>query len=69
MKFLNAALLVGVMTMSSCAHEIPDTLDQKLSSVIGNKSRFILPAPDDYSRIPQSPSNPLTAAKVKLGNM
>lgn len=69
MKFLYITLMLSVVALMSCAHETPDTLDQELQSVIGDKTRFILPASYDFSRIPQSPSNPLTPEKVALGNM
>lgn len=33
------------------------------------KAYFKMPASDDYSNIPQDPRNPITAAKVKLGQL
>ena len=49
-------------------------LDAALTEIItidGQRrlDNFALPASDDYAAIPQDPANPITAAKVELGQM
>ncbi len=53
----------------------PTTLDQELETALKNlsngqgKSYFVLPTSDELAKIPQDPKNPLTVAKVKLGQL
>ncbi|OJJ22371.1 cytochrome-c peroxidase [marine bacterium AO1-C] len=53
----------------------PSTLDKSLETALMNisngqgKSFFTLPNSDELAKIPQDPKNPLTVAKVKLGQM
>lgn len=53
----------------------PTTLDVELETALKNlsngqgKSFFTLPNSDELAKIPQDPKNPLTTAKVKLGQM
>lgn len=53
----------------------PTTLDQELETALNNlsngqgKSYFVLPTSDELAKIPQDPKNPLTVAKVKLGQL
>jgi cytochrome c peroxidase len=72
--------LLGIaltLTLNSCKKDDPidatPTLDQELTEVLLDQSVsnqlsfFQLPASEDYAQIPQDPSNPLTEAKVQLG--
>jgi cytochrome c peroxidase len=52
-----------------CTHEDTELLDQELSNLIGDKSRFILPNESNLAAIPQSSANPLTKEKIELGKL
>ncbi|MEZ5040888.1 MAG: cytochrome c peroxidase [Saprospiraceae bacterium] len=84
MKIFNTTpqgLLVPIyfclLCLTACKKEIVEPIDidfelrQTLEAIAPNQSMsyFELPASDDFSNIPQDPKNPITAAKVKLGNM
>lgn len=72
--FLGIVLILG---FSACKKDDPidatPNLDQELTEVLLDQSVsnqlsfFQLPASEDYAQIPQDPSNPLTEAKVQLG--
>lgn len=58
-----------VLVVFACTHKTLSTADKELAAVIGDRSKYILPNSTDFANIPQSPSNPLTEAKVKLGKL
>lgn len=65
-------LFVSVLFISifvACTHEPPSNLDYTLATLIGDKSKFILPNRFEYDKIPQSEVNPITLEKVQLGNL
>ncbi len=59
----------------SCVKERVDKLDERLETVIarasksGSMKEFLLPSSTDFTSIPQEPKNPLSKAKVALGQM
>ena len=75
-------LLLGlIIILSSCKQDddgyepqVSD-LDLELEALLLEQSQdgtlgfYILPDSDDYSNIPQDPMNPITAAKVRLGQL
>ncbi len=76
-------ILVGLLFVFSCQNDDDDTitgpttpsLDDDLVEAIDfssngvGKDFYVLPASDDFGAIPQDPLNPLTAAKVQLGEL
>ena len=66
--FLSAFLL---LSCSSETVEIDTDLRFAINTAPGSRglSSFILPKSDELSRIPQDPNNPLSPAKVKLGQL
>ncbi|MDX1461974.1 MAG: cytochrome c peroxidase [Marinirhabdus sp.] len=74
-------LWIGLLAMIfvSCQTDeytpAPTQLDEALTSLLDERSEgeglsyFILPQADDYANIPQDPLNPITAAKVRLGQL
>ncbi|WNW01291.1 cytochrome c peroxidase [Tenacibaculum sp. HL-MS23] len=72
-------LVICTFVIVSCNNEenyLPvSKIDTQLSELLfkraGNseKSYFILPSSNDYSKIPQDPKNPITEAKVILGKL
>ena len=70
-------LCVVVVTLAACGGEPAgiegDALDQELQALLEAAAPFrgagffMLPESDDYAAIPQDPRNPLTAAKIQLG--
>ena len=65
-------MLIG----QSCSEDsLPNPLDVKLQKTLQNVSptgdieHFILPASDDYARIPNGAKSPLTKEKIELGKM
>lgn len=70
-------LLVTAGYFLSCVHEVNfNLLDGSLEnllnqrSITGSYEHFILPESDDYAALPnQDATNPVTAAKVKLGRL
>ena len=69
MKKIYFVFTTIVLLVFACTHQTLSTLDKELAVVIGDRSRYILPNSTDFANIPQSPSNPLTEAKVKLGKL
>ncbi|MFZ1703318.1 MAG: cytochrome c peroxidase [Saprospiraceae bacterium] len=69
MKALLTYFILTLFLFTSCHHEVPNNLDYELAKLIGDHSKFILPSSTDFSKIPQSPSNPLTQEKVELGKL
>jgi cytochrome c peroxidase len=70
------ATLVLVFAFFACKHdEFVTDLDIELQKLISSRSQtgsidyYILPDSKDYENIPQSPVNPLTDEKVKLGKL
>lgn len=74
MKKTILALTVLLTVVTACAPEpdlvlsAPERLAFTLEAV-GGKEQFILPESDDFASIPQDPNNPLTTAKVRLGQL
>lgn len=77
-KYSTWAMLLLLPFMWSCIKQEnpnPTTLDQELETALKNlsngqgKSYFVLPSSDELAKIPQDPKNPLTTAKVQLGQM
>lgn len=73
-KYILLFLLLS--SFAACKDDDANTaLDEKLSEVLNQlsngtgESAFMLPASDDFSKIPQDPQNPLTIEKVELGKM
>ncbi len=58
-----------VCIVLACQRAQVSVLEKNLETAIGNREQYILPDGTDLSIIPQSPVNPLTAAKVKLGKL
>lgn len=72
--YIFAALVTVVLL--ACKHDpLWNPLDLELNTAVAGSSHsgsadyFILPESSDLAAIPQSPANPLTAAKVELGKM
>jgi cytochrome c peroxidase len=63
--------VVYLVVIQGCVTESTENyrLDHLLEEIIGNKEDFILPSSTEFSKIPQSPVNPLTREKVDLGKM
>jgi cytochrome c peroxidase len=68
LKFTYFSLLFSILIVS-CLHDELSVTDKELSTIIGDKSRYILPDETDYISIPQSPANPLTKDKIELGKL
>lgn len=80
---LKRIFFLGVLlVLASCARDADDyqlltadQLDSEIAALIDIASSgegntfFILPGSDDYSAIPQDPLNPITPAKVALGQL
>lgn len=71
-----AFCMLTLLVLSGCKSDPAhgDDLDKDLDEVLreahpDGKDAFILPDSDDFSAIPQDRRNPLTAAKVRLGQM
>jgi len=66
---LSLALLVACQKDDQSQGQIDRTLSDLLEQRSGGDglSYFMLPASDDFGRIPQDPNNALSAAKVELG--
>lgn len=68
-------LLPLVWSCTKVENTDPSTLDKSLETALMNisngqgKSFFALPNSDELAKIPQDPKNPLTVAKVKLGQL
>jgi cytochrome c peroxidase len=58
-----------ILFMTSCSHEELTTADKELNSIIGSRSKYILPDENNLAEIPQSPENPLTPEKIALGKL
>jgi cytochrome c peroxidase len=58
-----------VLIVFACTKTGLSTLDKELDKAIGDRSKYILPSSSDFDKIPQSPANPLTNAKIKLGKL
>lgn len=67
------SLLFLTVAVVSCDTEPEVSLDTELTEAIksagGSLQAFMLPDSEDFSQIPQDPKNPLTAEKVKLGQL
>jgi cytochrome c peroxidase len=70
------SLMVGVVLYFGCKHDLQYDVDLELliklnaSSKTGSYTGYILPESDDFANIPnQDTKNPLTKAKVALGNL
>ncbi|MCF8237075.1 MAG: cytochrome-c peroxidase [Saprospiraceae bacterium] len=70
--FLSATIVL----FASCAKDAQsDVLDTELLAAVEAAAQgqgldfFMLPASNDYSKIPQDPKNPLTSEKVELGKL
>lgn len=77
-KFIIFTLFVSTLYILSCQHEpnLETNLDRNLEALLDQKSKtgsyegFVLPESNDYAALPnQDPKNPVTEAKVKLGQM
>ena len=72
---LLAGLLSSCLSDDYAEEKEINPLDQQLFGVLRQASPtrradyFMLPASDDFSRIPQDPKNPLTTEKVALGQL
>ncbi len=77
-KILQLLLLSGILILSACQKDSEDPvdnseLDTELTDAIATASngqgvsKYIFPDSDDLASIPQDPNNPLTMAKVSLG--
>lgn len=69
-------LFVTVMAITNCTKDKIQYVDDNLRSAIEQRSAtgsldyYIFPDSDDYPNLPhQDPANPVTAEKVKLGNL
>ena len=82
MRYLIIPILFGIfITSHSCNNDTEDLiedlefLDEDLEQVLNQASNglgldfFKLPQSDDFANIPQDPNNPITAEKVKLGQL
>lgn len=66
-----------LLCLTACKKDVVEQVDidfdlrQTLEAIAPNQSisYFELPESDDFSTIPQDPKNPITTAKVKLGQM
>ncbi len=74
--FLAVFAITMMLFMQSCADDnVQNPIDNRLAQVIEQASEgkglafFQQPDSDDFSKIPQDPRNPLTKAKVDLGQM
>lgn len=70
--FMNKSFFTFLTIVSivfACTYDHSTELDKNLSELIGQKEKYILPSSQEYSKIPQSPVNPLTDAKIKLGKL
>ncbi|WP_142784947.1 cytochrome-c peroxidase [Changchengzhania lutea] len=73
--FLKVIVLGVFFTLSSCVTDQDDyvntpvesNLEKRLAELYGSKSALILPASNDFSKIPSDANNPITQAKVELG--
>jgi cytochrome c peroxidase len=68
------AVLATAVYFLACTHErqLDFMLEQELDqhSQTGSYEWYIMPESDDYASLPnQDPKNPVTEAKVRLGNM
>lgn len=67
----------GILSLQSCKMSPNDVLsstDQQLSELLSkasgsDKTAYLLPESNDFTKIPQDPKNPLTADKVALGKL
>ncbi len=68
-------VLIGIQACRPDPSSTPNALDAQLEQALlvasngVGPSYYLLPDSDDFSRIPQDPKNPLTAAKVALGRL
>lgn len=74
-KIYLSFILLSFLFFTACKKENPQ-LDDDLISIITNVSKtgsidhYIMPDSDDYAALPnQDPANPITEAKVKLGQL
>ncbi len=67
-KYLPLAIIC-LFGFIGCNHEELSSVDKDLNKLINNRQRYILPDEQNLSEIPQSPFNPLTPEKVKLGKL
>lgn len=77
--FLTTIMFISLLFANGCLRNStmihPDKLDAELAKAIKQASNgegveyFILPNSNEYSKIPQDPSNPITDAKVELGKL
>lgn len=69
--FFFIALLTWACTRDELANPLDGELRNRLSqlSPASDIGYYQLPQEDDYKQIPQEPANPLTAEKVKLGQL
>jgi cytochrome c peroxidase len=74
-KYLLGLFGLALLAFSCSSDELKNPLDVALEKAIirvsptGQLDHFVLPAPTDYSAIPQDPNNPLSDVKVQLGRM
>ncbi|GAA6166402.1 cytochrome-c peroxidase [Sessilibacter corallicola] len=74
-----SALVASLFVLSGCGGSGGSTAEEKLSARLTVNleaasngvgiEAFMLPDSDDFDNIPQDPNNPITAAKVELGQM
>ena len=76
MRRLTTLLITLLIMIGSCVHEPMDSLEIQLIQAIqgasptGELRHYIFPESNDYQNLPnQDPANPVTEAKVKLGNL
>lgn len=76
MKNLYILIIPGIFFLAACSNDVvfrSEVLDQRLETLVssasptGSADHFILPDHTAYDQIPQDPKNPLTPAKVALG--
>ena len=76
-KYLYVGMVICIVFLWSCQKETTTNSlqDEELEKVLAEvsngagKAFFQLPESDDFAKIPQDPKNPITAEKVKLGQL